>query len=376
MKIKNNMPDTEYFAVKAASNSTLGRMKRSPAHCKEYMDNPPESTAAMTLGSLVHTLILEPDQFEVKYHVADEYDPTKPRKQIVNDAIDSYVAGDFDSKFFVDEGNCPRKPTGNALSIAEILINGGNLKTHIVEPAMNKRTAEGKAKFREFQDKCEREGLTVAKQQHIDDGVMYADYVLQVGDRTVIKSADNIVAKNYADYLRLIGSKEVIKPEEYDEAQKIAASVRAHPAASKLLQEGDAEVSFFWDDPDTGYPCKSRADFVNSMGYIVDLKTTQDASESEFGRSIGKFGYHRQNAMYMDGYEAVTGERAKGFAFIAVEKKPPYAVGVYLLDDESEDKGRDEYKGLLSKFSECQKSGEWPGYSDQVCTIELPGWYK
>lgn len=263
-KLIHNMPDTEYFATDAASNSTLGRMKRSAAHCKEYMDTGMVSTAAMKFGSLVHCLVLEPNEFEAKYAVA---------------------------------------PVG-----------------------IDRRTKAGKELWATFTN--ESEGL------------------------------------------------EVVKAEDFEEAQKVDASVRAHPAASKLLQEGDAEVSMFWTDPDTGYPCKSRVDFINGMNYLVDLKTTQDASEAEFGRSIGKFGYHRQNAMYMDGYEAVTGERAKGFVFIAVETKPPYAVGVYLLDEDSEDKGRSEYGWLLGEFVACKKSGVWPGYSDAVSTVKLPAWYK
>ena len=375
-ELHNNMPENDYFAVDAASNSTLGRMKKSAAHCKEYLDTGMEPTPAMKLGKLVHCLVLEPDQFANRYHVADQNDPSTPRKQVVADAIQAYISDDFNGKFFVDEGNAPREPTGKALDVAEILISGGNIEKHIVEPAMNKRTTEGKAKFGQFQDRCEREGLTVVKQQHIDDGVMYADYILQVAGRIVIRHQDNIVAKNYADYLGFIDGKIVVSPDNYEQAKKIAASVRSHPAASKLLQEGDAEVSMFWTDPDTGYPCKARVDFLNNLGYMVDLKTTQDASEAEFGRSIGKFGYHRQDGMYMDGYEAVTGERAKGFVFIAVETKAPYAVGVYLLDEDSELKGRTEYKELLVDFVACKKSGVWPGYSDAVRTIELPKWYK
>ena len=45
------VPDNEYFAALAASNSTLSRMKKSAAHCRAYMDDQPEPTASMKFGS-------------------------------------------------------------------------------------------------------------------------------------------------------------------------------------------------------------------------------------------------------------------------------------------------------------------------------------
>ncbi len=132
----------------------------------------------------------------------------------------------------------------------------------------------------------------------------------------------------------------------------------------------------FWDDADTGHPCKARADYIRDDDIMVDLKTTMDASLSEFSRSIAKFGYHRQDAMYSDGFEACFGRPSRGFVFVAVETKPPHAVGVYTLDAESADAGRIEYQTLLNSFAECMESGNWPAYSDNIETIELPRWYS
>ena len=52
---------TEYHAVDAVSSTRLRWMARSPAFCKLNMDQPPEPTAPMRLGKIVHQLILEPD---------------------------------------------------------------------------------------------------------------------------------------------------------------------------------------------------------------------------------------------------------------------------------------------------------------------------
>lgn len=260
-RIVYNMPAEEYFAVDAASNSTLGRMIKSPAHCRAYLDAEREETPALRLGSLVHCLVLEPKQYS---------------------------------------------------------------KLYVIAPEINRRTKAGKEEWDRFHD------------EH--------------------------------------GYKTIITPDELHEATAMAESVLAHPAAGKLIDGGNAEVSLFWEDPETGFPCKARADYITKSGYMVDLKTTADASCEEFARSMAKFGYHRQQAFYTDGYEQVLEKRPKGFVFIAVEKKPPYAVGVYMLDADSEQLGRNEYRPLLESFAECSRADQWPAYETKVQQISLPAW--
>jgi hypothetical protein len=62
MGIVRNMPEGEYHAVDAASNSRLSRMRSTAAHCRYAIDNPGE-TDSMTLGSLTDCLTLTPDAF-------------------------------------------------------------------------------------------------------------------------------------------------------------------------------------------------------------------------------------------------------------------------------------------------------------------------
>jgi len=371
------MTDKEYFALDRASNSTLGRMRRSPAHCRHYLDNPPEPSAAMELGTLVHCLVLEPDEFESRYHVMQEGEPTAPRTGTAADGmIKALLDGTFESLYW--EGETPRKLTGKALEVLEAYRDGADsVKKFVTEPTnINKRTKEGKEKFSEFQAKCEREGLTVVKDDHLEAASKYWDWECRLGDRTVAGFEDASRARNYVQYLNCIDNKILISAARYAKALDMSVSVMAHPVCQKLFAFGQAEMVVLWDDPETNYPCKAKIDFVSSMGYLVDLKTTRDASLGEFSRSIAKFGYHRQDAMHMDGYESDTGAPAGGFVFVSVESEAPHAVGVYVLDQDGREQGRMEYKYLLTEFSECKNSGEWPAYSNDVETIELPRWYK
>lgn len=169
---------------------------------------------------------------------------------------------------------------------------------------------------------------------------------------------------------------EIVTAEEGEMLTGMVASVRAHPAANALLSgPGIAEGSAYWIDEYSGELCRCRPDFYRQdLGIIVDLKSTEDASPKEFARSIAKYRYQVQSAFYQDGLEAATGDYIKGFLFVAVEKKAPYAVAVYQLDMQGVEAGRIAYRDNLITLADCKASGKFPAYSDRVETISLPAW--
>jgi exodeoxyribonuclease VIII len=63
-------PMEEYGRWDAANYSTLKHFKRSPAHAREALTNPPDQTPAMALGSAVHSAVLEPDLFIEQFAAA------------------------------------------------------------------------------------------------------------------------------------------------------------------------------------------------------------------------------------------------------------------------------------------------------------------
>lgn len=169
---------------------------------------------------------------------------------------------------------------------------------------------------------------------------------------------------------------EIVTADEGEMLNGMAASIKAHPAASALLAgAGTAEGSCFWFDERSGELCRCRPDFYREdLGIVVDLKSTEDASPKEFARSIANYRYHMQSAFYQDGVEAATGDFIKGFVFVAVEKRPPYAVAVYQLDMQGVEAGRVEYKRLLLDLADCKAAKKFPGYSDRIETISMPAW--
>lgn len=180
-----------------------------------------------------------------------------------------------------------------------------------------------------------------------------------------------------AEWEKVNEHRTILNPEQWKTIHAMRDALMAHPAANALLTgiPGKAEKSVYWIDATTGVLCRCRPDWWRDDNLIVDLKTTEDASPEGFARSIAKFRYDVQDAFYTDGVQQATGKRPKAFVFIAVEKKPPYGVGVYVLDSETKDLGRAQYQHDLRVYAECVRSGEWPGYGDKIQTISLPGWH-
>lgn len=169
--------------------------------------------------------------------------------------------------------------------------------------------------------------------------------------------------------------KKLVDAESYARALAIREAVYAHPKAALLLSVGVAEKSMWANDPITGVRVKSKPDFYNTeLGFLVDLKTTLDAGEERFARDSYNYRYHVQDAFYTDVGEWA-GYKIKGFAFIAVEKEPPYAVEVYILDDDSRELGRLTYREDLNIYAECYKAQNWHSYRKaDVRSLRLPTW--
>ncbi len=151
-------------------------------------------------------------------------------------------------------------------------------------------------------------------------------------------------------------------------------AVHRHPLASRMIRDGRPEMTLRWTDPATGLACKSRADyFVERLGAVFDAKTTTDARPKAFARDCATYRYHVQDALYREAFRA-NGIEVANFVFICVEKLPPHAIALFQLDERSVERGRERARENIETMHDCITSGEWPGYSTSIQTIELPPW--
>lgn len=159
----------------------------------------------------------------------------------------------------------------------------------------------------------------------------------------------------------------VISEDEMQKILEMAEAVRSNPTSKALLMTGEHEVPITWTDPETGVICKCRPDVLTEYDgkkYIVDYKTTASCEGYSFERSCRKYGYKLQAGMYTEGVFATSLEEY-GFAFVAQEKTPPYAVRVYFCDSGFIEEGADMMHELLGIYKECSQSGKWYGYEDR-----------
>ncbi len=205
--------------------------------------------------------------------------------------------------------------------------------------------------------------------------VVIPEAILSSNGAVSTKEAKQFVADARAE------GKVPLKAADFEPIAAAAESVLAHRGARQLFaQPADAEVSVFATDPATGVPVRARFDFLPtdfSLGapsrVAVDLKTARDASPKGFTRAIADHGYDVQRGWYVDTLRWVTGEQAE-LVFVAVEKEPPYLVGVYQLPTVWVEMGLTKAAEARRLYAECVESGEWPGYDPGVVLLSPPNW--
>lgn len=164
---------------------------------------------------------------------------------------------------------------------------------------------------------------------------------------------------------------QIVAFDDFHMIREIQKNFRTDPKLRQLFSGGAVEQSYFWKDEASGVFCKCRPDYFDGTR-VIDIKTAESASPKAFQHSIGKYGYHHQSAFYLDGLSQLTEKRLTDFIHVVIEKEAPYSVAIYVLDDASLDRARDDLRDAISTVAHCQKTDVWPGYSSEVQTMNLP----
>jgi len=298
--IFDDISNDDYHHGPGISKSGLDLIAQSPEHYQTVKKHPKPSIPAWVVGTALHTIILEPDEFDNRYVMEPPGAPPRPTAAQLNAA----------------------KPTALALE---------------------------RIAYWEQWD-AENEGKIMLSTKPGDDPFW--------------------------------------KPSDWCMVHRMRDSILMHETARIWLNPsaGRAEQSCYWLDKDDDYGvreptyrlCKCRPDFINDdHDVMVDLKTTMDASYTGFRQSIAKWRYHVQDAWYRSGYYEATKKTVRNFIFIAVEKTPPFAVGIYDMNHELGNEkraGRELMLRNLDTYHECLTTGVWPAYSPDIRTIELSPW--
>lgn len=166
----------------------------------------------------------------------------------------------------------------------------------------------------------------------------------------------------------------ILTRSEYEEATAAVEGVYdCAPAREYLAADGKNEVSMFWLD-ESGRYWKGRCDKIISTKHtatIVDLKKTRSCSSRRFGAQAYGLGYHVKAAIYVSGYQNLTGIRPK-FKWIAIESKPPFECAVYRATPDVMALGAEELQKLTRLLAECEKADNWPPEQEQEEDLIMP----
>lgn len=166
----------------------------------------------------------------------------------------------------------------------------------------------------------------------------------------------------------------ILEPKDLVESEGMANAIRANPHAAAWLKGIRTEVVMFGQCPLTGLLRKARLDgLVGMEPVIIDIKTTEDASE--FEKTAANYGYDIQEAYYRDICE-INGVEIERFVFIVVEKHAPHGVRLVELDPEDVQRGRDVYRCNLGRLKRCVDSNAWPSYPEKPVRVSLPAWAR
>lgn len=356
----------EYHCGPGISKSGLDLIHRSPMHYNAVVTaaNDRTPTPAQEIGTAVHMAILEPEEFAKTYCMA-------LRRSDVPDAID-------DREVLVEMVN-----KLNETRLAKLSTSGN--KDALIDRIVEFTTGWGTRE--------ELEAMKVAELKA---------FIERVNEKRTGLLSTSGSRHELANLLRENGVEVTLWSDVLEEWQR-------NNSERKVLSQEAFEQIFAMRDAVMNHPA-AFAILHHVKDIIGDLKTTEDASPEGFAKSIANWRYDVQHAYYIDGTrlaleqgkcnppqegkaelsvywtDPVTGVLCrcrpdfwrgypKHFAFIAVEKKPPYAVGVYVLDSEGVEIGRAQYQHDLRVYAECVRSGEWPGYGDKIQTISIPGWH-
>lgn len=178
-------------------------------------------------------------------------------------------------------------------------------------------------------------------------------------------------AREKRDTARAAGKLPVLE-KDVDRAQAAVAAVMRHPIASQLLANGKAEQSWFAKDEATGLYLKARTDFFNDKRIIVDIKTVGSAAPDFIQRRVYDGGWFQQAPWHCNVVERVTGSPAQGYCWLIVEQKPPHCVVVRKPTDTVLMHGHRLNQRAIEIFARCNKTGQWPGYSEAIEDLSLP----
>lgn len=182
--------------------------------------------------------------------------------------------------------------------------------------------------------------------------------------------------------------KEILTFEQYETCRGIRQSIYNDEITKAIFSKGSAEHSFFWIDDETGVHCKCRPDWLienptaeqietisgflpeslvetinGETIFIVDLKSSEDASPRGFINSLNRYRFDVPERFYTTGICTHFKTDNVIFLFLMVEKFAPFTPVIYLAGRETCVRAEGKIREAITGIKYCQENNYWPGYN-------------
>jgi hypothetical protein len=213
----------------------------------------------------------------------------------------------------------------------------------------------------------------------MDKGQLLHKLVLGEGAEIEVIEADNYrtkLAQEIRD--RAIEQHRVpMLAKDHDDIIRSLETIQNNIRAFGIALDGESEVGLEWTEPGrtTDVLCRCRIDHLTSST-IIDVKKTQSAHPKACARSVVNYGYHVQQAAYINAAAALKPELVGAIDYILlfIEVEPPYAVLPARLDGALAQMGQMRWQRAVLAWEECLATGHWPSYSAGIARLECPAW--
>ncbi|KAA5936433.1 exodeoxyribonuclease [Pantoea sp. Bo_2] len=370
-----------------------------------------ETSDALTFGTLVHTMALEPEKLSEEFArpfalPEDAVSTTAEMKAIIEKYNASLppMMGSDEIKALLEEHNVtlPKPFTmGSSIEEAGFLYNSLPEEFQRIADGQKPTATAMRACIKEYnatlpaplKTSGSRDAL-LAELEKIAPDVATAEREKPQpfntsGSKEELSAIVREIAPEsvFADELRAQWEKDnegktLIDQHQHDTAVAIREALLAHPSACRLLAHPSrvTETSYFAMDEDTGLEVRVRPDIeleIDGIRIAADLKTTsmgrikQDYLRARLHREITERDYHLSAAMYSEVAEF------DQFFWIFVNKDPGYHwVAVIEASPDLLELGSLEYHRTLRNILVASETGIWPApltedYADELNDFDL-----
>jgi hypothetical protein len=179
---------------------------------------------------------------------------------------------------------------------------------------------------------------------------------------------------NYCkDYEKTHGEgKQIVKASEFLDAEQAVTVLNQNALIRDIVLGSKTQVhviSEYHDETGLLIPLKSLIDLVPTGRFVkslIDFKTCRSVHPRAFRSHVHEYGYALSAALYLDAYNAATGESREDFRFIIQKNAAPWTTGLRFLNKEWVDFGRRQYVAALQEYANCLETSKWPSHEQRA----------